>query len=56
MKPKYRCIDCGREFDELEEVQEDRGEFWGMPTYETMYYCPYCGGDVTDNEEEHNDD
>ena len=56
MRPKYRCIDCEQEFDEPEKVQESRGEFWGMPAYETVYYCPYCGGDVADNDEEDYDE
>ena len=56
MRPKYRCIDCEQEFDEPEEVQESRGEFWGMPAYETMYYCPYCGGDIMENEDEDEED
>lgn len=55
---RYKCYDCKREFDEPKRVEESRGEFWGMPAYETMYYCPYCGGDfdevhvVEDAEEE----
>jgi len=41
---RFRC-ECGCEFDEPKEVEEYRGEFWGMPAYETMYYCPECGDD-----------
>jgi len=40
----YRFIcECGAMFDEPKAVQESRGEFWGVPCSETMYYCPVCG-------------
>lgn len=55
MSRRFVCLDCGREFDEPKAVQESRGEFWGVPAYETMYYCPYCNGDfeeVQDTEDE----
>ena len=42
----FKCLDCGRIFDSPKVVEESRGEFWGMPCTETMYYCPYCGGDI----------
>ena len=52
---RFRC-ECGCEFDEPEEVREYRGEFWGTPAYETMYYCPACGDscfdEIKDDEEE----
>ena len=48
---RFRCCDCGRTFDEPKEVQESRGEFWGSPCWETMYYCPYCNGDYEENTE-----
>lgn len=41
----FKCLDCGRIFTEPKAVQESRGEYWGFPAYETMYYCPYCEGD-----------
>ena len=44
-KMKYKCYDCGKYFNEYQEVREDRGEFWGIPCFETVCYCPYCGGD-----------
>lgn len=56
MLPRFRCNDCGNYFEEYEEVEEDRGEFWGMPAYETMYYCPFCGSEDFDEvkeEDEH---
>ena len=59
MSYRFRC-ECGCEFDEPEAVQESRGEFWGMPAYETMYYCPACGDtcfdEITDDDEEENED
>lgn len=44
---KYRCVNCGRIFEEDDIVrkEESRGEFWGMPCYETMYYSPCCKDD-----------
>lgn len=49
----YKCNDCGKEFLEPQAVEEDRGEFWGMPCSETMYYCPECGsGDFEEIEVE----
>ena len=41
---RFRC-ECGAEFDEPEMVEESRGEFWGVPCYERMFYCPVCGDD-----------
>ena len=38
----YKC-ECGCVFDRPRAVRESRGEFWGVPCYETMYYCPACG-------------
>ena len=45
---KICCLDCGWRGDisEVKKVQESRGEFWGMPAYETMYYCPLCGSEA----------
>ena len=42
-----RCADCGwiGTSEELRRVEEPRGEFWGIPCSETMYYCPACGSD-----------
>ena len=41
----FRCNDCGSLFQYPHRVDEDRGEYWGMPAFEPMYYCPDCGGD-----------
>ena len=46
----FKCRDCGAYFQECEEVSESRGEFWGMPAYETMCYCPECGSDDFDED------
>ena len=53
-----KCADCGRIYhstDELKRVEEDRGEFWGMPAYETMYYC-WCGSEDLEEVLEWEDD
>lgn len=49
-----RCCDCGwiGTGDELKAVEESRGEFWGTPAYETMYYCPCCGSDDIEDDYE----
>lgn len=52
----YICLDCGREFDTPASWQEDRGECFGFPSYETMYGCPYCHGDYEEIEEENEED
>ena len=43
----YKCNCCGELFEEPEviSVEEGRGEYWGVPCSETMYYerCPHCG-------------
>lgn len=45
---RYVCYDCGEEFDYPRIVSESRGEFWGMPAFEEMGYCPYCGSECWD--------
>ena len=40
----FKC-ECGAMFEYPKEVEESRGEFWGIPCTETMYYCPECGDD-----------
>ena len=52
----FKCYDCGHTFEEPKPVQEPRGEFWGMPCTETMYYCPYCGSDCFDECKEDEDE
>ena len=56
---KIKCDDCGwiGYHEELKRVEESRGEFWGAPAYETMYYCPCCGSeDLDEYHGEDNDD
>lgn len=48
---RFICCECGKEFDEPRAVQESRGEFWGVPCSETVYYCPFCGGDFEEVQE-----
>ena len=45
---RYKCYECKTLFDEPRAVEESRGEFWGMPCSETMYYCPHCGSEEWD--------
>lgn len=47
----FKCFECGSIFDEPRAVEESRGEFWGVPVSETMYYCPCCGSDDYDEVE-----
>lgn len=46
-----KCLDCDWTGDplELKRSEEYRGEFWGMPAYETVYCCPECGSDNIDD-------
>lgn len=56
----YKCNDCDAIFENPKCVSEYRGEYWGAPAYEDMYYCPECGSDdyeeyrEEEDEEEHN--
>ena len=55
---KYRCNDCGKEFDEPGE-DFNVGDWWGAPCREYYQCCPYCGGDfdeIEDEEESEDDD
>lgn len=51
---RFYCVDCERylDDDEVKYVSESRGEFWGMPAYETMMYCGYCGGDIISEDDD----
>lgn len=52
----YRCGECGREFYEPGSYEDYRGEYWGMPCWETIPCCPHCDSDdfeeIKDDEEE----
>ena len=39
------CPVCGTQLDVVGSYNEDRGEFWGRPAYETIYIygCTDCG-------------
>jgi hypothetical protein len=44
------CLDCRHVFseDEIAYWREQRGEYWGMPCYETVCGCPICHGEFDD--------
>lgn len=42
---KYKCNECGNEFDEPDTYTECMGEFWGVPAYEEFGCCPRCKSD-----------
>ena len=42
----YRCLDCGKAFENPREYSECIGSFWGDPAYQTFEECPYCCGDI----------
>lgn len=52
---KYKCYECGAEFDEPATYRECMGEFWGTPAYEEFDCCPVCKSDdieeVTNSED-----
>jgi DNA-directed RNA polymerase subunit RPC12/RpoP len=52
----YKCENCGAIFSEQRMIQESRGEYWGVPCYETMYYCPKCGNEDFDEYEDEDED
>ena len=41
----YKCESCGCKFIDPVKSEEYRGEFWGVPAYETVGSCPCCGDD-----------
>lgn len=51
----FKC-ECGHIFEEPKVVHESRGEFWGAPCWEKMYYCPHCGSDCFDEYDEYEDE
>lgn len=52
----FKCEDCGKTFDWPNKVAESRGEYWGIPCTEDVYYCPYCGSPYFDELTEENED
>ena len=47
---KYICTECGKVFDEDDVIYEEeyRGEYWGVPAYETESYSPCCHEPIDD--------
>ena len=39
----YICEDCGKQFEDLNAVEGDKSEWFGLPVSEYYYGCPYCG-------------
>lgn len=61
----YRCGECEREFYDLKKYSEPRGEYWGIPCWEDIWGCPFCGSydyaevrydEYEEEEEEYDDD
>ena len=54
MSDKMICLDCGTVFDadEVQRVQDYRGECWGRPAYEEELICPHCKSSGIDDAEE----
>lgn len=48
------CNDCGKRFeDETVSIRyEDRGEWFGFPSEEKVYCCPFCGSDNIEEAED----
>lgn len=45
---KYVCLECYHVFDEPKNWKESRGEYFGVPSYESFSGCPKCGGAYTE--------
>ena len=58
----YKCLKCGKTFNEPSETSELRGFVGGDYAYENMASCPHCGGDFEETKkcavcgEEHTSD
>lgn len=49
----WKCYDCGATFEEPATYQENVGDFWGAPAYESFDCCPNCkSDDIEDIDEE----
>lgn len=55
MSRMFRCCNCGKLFDWPVEERESRGEYWGVPCFETVYYSPCCMDDFEEVEEGQDD-
>ena len=49
------CCNCGKPCT-VHAVDEYRGEFWGFPSYETIYYSDCCNDDVCEEDEANEQD
>ena len=47
----WRCVWCGKEFEQPAEWEEYRGECFGYRAYEPVDGCPYCHGDYLSEED-----
>lgn len=47
MQKQYQCDSCEAEFKVRHSLDE---------TYYEVMFCPFCGGDITDEEEDDTDD
>ena len=50
---KYRCLDCGRKFNDNDFKREPDFE---LGRYIPVIECPYCGGDFEEIEDEGSED
>lgn len=49
----WKCYDCGAIFEEPATYQENVGDYWGAPAYESFDCCPNCkSDDIEDLDEE----
>lgn len=55
---KCKCYNCGMIFDEDNIVyeEEDRGECWGVRSYEKIACSPCCGCSFEEVDEDEEDD
>ena len=44
----FVCIECGGTFEDPIRWNEDRGEYFGFPSYEEYWGSPCCHGDYTE--------
>ena len=54
---KIKCYDCGREFDDYDELEKKEYLLCiidNKPYYESYYVCPYClSTDIIDEEDDY---
>lgn len=42
----FQCCDCSNYFVSPKVIRESRGEWFGVPSYEDVYKCPFCSDDM----------